>query len=149
MSAMRSRDNASAPTRRDFLRLATTGLLSAAGLIGIAELIRFLGFESEQPPKTVFDVGLASQYAAGSHTLLREVPAILLSSQAGFRAISLVCTHLGCTVEESDGGFTCPCHSSRYDADGNVMRGPARLPLRQLRVETTADGRLLIHTEDT
>jgi cytochrome b6-f complex iron-sulfur subunit len=147
MSAMQSKDRLTPPTRRDFLRLATTGLLGTAGLVGLGELLRFLTFESASAPKTVFDVGDAAQYPAGSRTLLPEVPAMLLSTPSGFKAMSLVCTHLGCTVEEADGGFKCPCHASRYDAQGNVERGPARLPLRQLRVEQTAAGRLLIHTD--
>ena len=149
MSAMRSKDSKPTPSRRDFLRLATTGLLSASGLVGLAQLLRFLDFESAAPPKTVFDVGAAAQYPAGSRTYLPDVPAMLLSSESGFKALSLVCTHLGCTVEEADGGFKCPCHGSRYDAGGNVERGPARLPLRQLRVETTAARRLLIHTDQS
>ena len=149
MNAMQSRDRVPAPSRRDFLRLATTGLLSAAGLVGLAELLRFLDYEPAAGRKTVFDIGAASQYAPGSRTNLPDVPAILLHTASGFKALSLVCTHLGCTVEEDDGGFKCPCHGSRYDSAGNVERGPARLPLRQLRIETTADGRLLIHTDES
>src|SRR5512146_924092 len=84
MSAMQSRDSKPAPTRRDFLRLATTGLLSAAGLVGLAELLRFLDFESPAPPKKVFDVGAASQYPTGSRTYLPDVPAMLLSTESGF-----------------------------------------------------------------
>ncbi len=142
---MRSRN--SAPTRRDFLRLATTGVLSAAGLVGLGELARFLGFQTADAPKTVFDVGQAAQYPAGSRTVLPEVPAVLIATTSGFQAMSLVCTHLGCTVEEDGGGFKCPCHGSRYDSKGTVERGPARLPLRMLRVEQTAAGRLLVHTD--
>src|SRR5512143_1067122 len=133
MSAMQSRDSKPAPTRRDFLRLATTGLLSAAGLVGLAELLRFLDFESPAPPKNVFDVGAASQYPTGSRTYLPDVPAMLLSTESGFKALSLVCTHLGCTVEQADGGFKCPCHGSRYGAEGDVRRGPARQALHRLR----------------
>lgn len=144
---MRSKDKAITPTRRDLLRLATTGLLSAAGLVGLGELFRFLTFEDASAPKRVFDVGAASQYPVGSRTVLPDVPAVLLATASGFKAMSLVCTHLGCTVEESDGGFRCPCHASRYDGQGNVERGPARLPLRQLRVEQIPAGRLLIHTD--
>ncbi|MGV0024872.1 Rieske 2Fe-2S domain-containing protein [Phormidesmis priestleyi] len=48
-------------------------------------------------------------------------------------AIRPVCTHLGCTVEwKSDRQqFVCPCHGSRYDAQGRVTNGPAKrsLPL--------------------
>ncbi len=146
MNAMPSKDKAT-PTRRDFLRMATTGVLGAAGLVGLGELLRFLAFESADAPKTVFDVGDAAQFPAGSRTVLSDVPAVLFATASGFKAMSLVCTHLGCMVEEADGGFKCPCHGSRYDAQGNVERGPARLPLRQLRVEQTAQGRLLIHTE--
>ena len=134
-------------SRRDFLKLATTGLLSAAGLIGLGGLIRFLDFESAPPPKTVFDLGSASKYPAGSLTMLPEVPAVLFSTRTGFRALSLVCTHLGCTVEQATDGFKCPCHGSRYDPQGKVLKGPALKPLPLLRIETTADGRLLLHTD--
>jgi cytochrome b6-f complex iron-sulfur subunit len=46
------------------------------------------------------------------------------------------CTHLGCTfpwngIAEQ---FQCPCHGSRYDADGSVVRGPANLPLKLVHV---------------
>jgi cytochrome b6-f complex iron-sulfur subunit len=48
-------------------------------------------------------------------------------------AIRPICTHLGCTVEwqSTQNRFVCPCHGSQYDAQGRVVRGPARrsLPL--------------------
>ena len=54
-------------------------------------------------------------------------------SQIAPYAIRPVCTHLGCTVEWQSGQsrFVCPCHGSQYDAQGRVVRGPARrsLPL--------------------
>ncbi len=135
------------PSRRDFLKLAITGLLSAAGLLGLGGLMRFLDYETEPPAQTVFDLGNASRYPAGSRTMLPDIPALLFSTQTGFTALSLVCTHLGCTVEQATDGFACPCHGSRYNARGKVLRGPALKPLRSLRIETTADGRLLLHTD--
>ena len=134
-------------SRRDFLKFATTGLLSAAGLIGLAGIVRFLNYDSEPAAKTVIDLGSASAYPAGSRTLLPEVPAVLYSTPAGFKALSLVCTHLGCTVEQFETGFRCPCHGSRYGGQGEVKQGPARLPLRALRLETTPEGHLLLHTD--
>jgi len=47
--------------------------------------------------------------------------------------IKPVCTHLGCTVawKPEQSRFVCPCHGSQYDAQGQVVQGPARrnLPL--------------------
>jgi cytochrome b6-f complex iron-sulfur subunit len=137
------------PTRRDFLKVAITALLGGAGLTALGELVQFLNFQASQPRTTTFDVGEASQYPAGSRTVLPQVPALLISDASGFKAISLVCTHLGCTVEQADGGFKCPCHGSRYDANGQVQRGPAREALRRLHIETRPDGHLILHADQS
>lgn len=48
-------------------------------------------------------------------------------------AIKSACTHLGCAVnwDQETNQFKCPCHGSRYDAQGRVVEGPAQrsLPL--------------------
>jgi menaquinol-cytochrome c reductase iron-sulfur subunit len=41
------------------------------------------------------------------------------------RAFSATCPHLGCTVEIRPDGFACPCHASRFGADGQVLEGPS------------------------
>jgi cytochrome b6-f complex iron-sulfur subunit len=133
------------PSRRDFLKLTTTTLLTASGLIGLGGLIRFLDFQTDPVPKTEFDLGLASNYPLGSRTIIPEAPALLNHGQDGFTALSLVCTHLGCTVQEKPEGFTCPCHGSRFDEEGNVLRGPAQKQLKPLRIETTSGGHLILH----
>ncbi len=135
------------PSRRDFLKLATTGLLSAAGLMGLGGLFRFLDYESDPPAKKVIDVGSTALYPMGTRTVLPDIPAVLVSSDTGFTALSLVCTHLGCTVESTGDGFRCPCHGSRYSEQGQVERGPARQNLRQLQVEINPDNHVLVHVD--
>jgi cytochrome b6-f complex iron-sulfur subunit len=129
-------------TRRGFLQLTTRVLLSASGLLGIGGLLRYLSYSSEPQPKTEFDLGSVADYPISSRTLLPDVPALLIHTEAGFSALSLACPHLGCTVEDKPDGLICPCHGSRFDVNGAVLRGPARQDLHTLRVEITPDDQL-------
>ena len=134
-------------SRRDFLKLARNGFLYLSGALVLGGLLRFLDFDPDPAPKKKFDLGPASNYLLGSRTLLADSPAVLLHTESGFSALSLVCTHLGCTVEQKTDGFACPCHGSRFDADGKMIYGPAVKPLRPLRIEITEDNRLILHTD--
>ncbi len=54
---------------------------------------------------------------------------------AADEAISLTCTHQGCTVARvADGGWRCPCHGALYDAEGKVLKGPATRDLPRLAI---------------
>ena len=70
------------------------------------------------------------------------------------------CTHLGCVLafDEAEQSWDCPCHGSRYEADGSVISGPAtrdlpkphrRAAMKWLRRRRwgTAEGRAR-HQED-
>ena len=120
-------------------------LLAFGGLLGLGGLIRFLSYKTEPSQPTEFDLGPAGNYAPDSTTTLAEVPAVLIRNKSGFSALSLVCTHLGCTVAVQTGGFACPCHGSRFNSDGFPVKGPAAAPLKKLRVEQTSDGNLILH----
>ena len=53
--------------------------------------------------------------------------AVYADAAADLHAVSAICTHLGCTVEfnADDATWDCPCHGSRFAADGTVIQGPA------------------------
>jgi carotenoid phi-ring synthase / carotenoid chi-ring synthase len=51
-------------------------------------------------------------------------------------AISLTCSHQGCTVaKQEDGSFICPCHGAKYDQNGKILKGPATRDLGKFKVK--------------
>ena len=53
----------------------------------------------------------------------------------GDEAISLSCTHQGCTVQpQADGQFHCPCHGAIFDREGRVVRAPADRDLPRFKI---------------
>lgn len=133
-------------SRRDFLKLSTNSLLALAGILGLGGLIRYLSYQFDPTPQTDFDIGSAMNYPVNSRKVVAEIPAIVIHDKEGLRAVSLTCSHLGCAIEERNFGFECPCHSSRFDPNGNVLKGPATGNLRNLRVEELEDGNLHVFT---
>ena len=134
-------------TRRDFLKILNTTIWAVIGLLGLDVLLRFLNTQTDPQPQSDFDIASSDTYPIGSRTVIASIPALLIHNENGFTAISLVCTHLGCTLESKQDGFACPCHGSMFDLKGNVVRGPANKSLSMLKVAVTADGRLHVYTD--
>lgn len=132
-------------SRRDFLKLARDGFLYLSAALATGGLLRFLSYAPASELKTEFDLGSVDDYPVGSRTSIPEIPALLIHAESGFTALSLTCTHLGCTLEADDNGFACPCHNSAFDAEGNVTQGPAVKSLRSLRIQIT-DERITVFT---
>jgi cytochrome b6-f complex iron-sulfur subunit len=62
-------------------------------------------------------------------------------------AISVVCTHLGCTPNwmENERKFKCPCHGSGFTMQGINFEGPAPFPLRRFEVTLADDGQIVVN----
>lgn len=52
---------------------------------------------------------------------------IYVDSKGEKHVVSNICPHLKCflTFNEVDKTWDCPCHGSRFDVDGNVVKGPS------------------------
>lgn len=69
-------------------------------------------------------------------------------TSGSYEAHSMLCTHLKCSVIPPDkkGALYCNCHGSQFDTSGNVLNGPATIPLRSYAtVFSEADKKLTIN----
>jgi Rieske Fe-S protein len=67
---------------------------------------------------------------------------IVINALSGYKALSLICTHAGCTVGYNGAnGFRCPCHGGTFDVNGNVTGGPPPSALPSYQV--TRSGNIL------
>ncbi len=63
-------------------------------------------------------------------------------------AISLTCTHQGCTVQfQDDGKFHCPCHGAVFDAQGKVLTGPAQRDLLRFNIKERQNNQVQLVAE--
>jgi cytochrome b6-f complex iron-sulfur subunit len=87
-------------------------------------------------------VGKVRDFPVDTYTYLEEHQLFIYRDHEGVRAMSAVCTHLGCILDSTAEGFECPCHGSCYNTRGEVLAGPAPRNLSWCRMRATADGRL-------
>lgn len=61
--------------------------------------------------------------------------ALYRDEHGAVRRLSAVCPHRGCIVQWNDAehSWDCPCHGSRFSADGNVLCGPTFDALEQMK----------------
>ena len=128
---------------RNFLRRLSITLASVAGLFAGFSLIKVFSHKTERQGKKV-KLGKAYDYPLDTYTLEEEFGLFVYRDHEGVKAVSSVCTHLGCTVQRTQEGFECPCHGSCYSASGEVLSGPAPSSLAWYAIEKTPDGRMRV-----
>jgi nitrite reductase/ring-hydroxylating ferredoxin subunit len=125
-------------SRRDVLRAglgAATGL--AAGLVGISLRDRTddLQIDSDRVPLVAGDgfwaeVASVGDVPAGS-AMRFSTPAFdgfIVNDAGTVRALSSVCTHMGCTLHFRPDwqDLRCPCHGASFDLTGRLANGRSR-----------------------
>ena len=95
--------------------------------------------------------GNASSLTAGTLRAVAGQGVAIGRDARGIYALSLICTHEGCDISQggfvSGSGIQCPCHGAIYDAQGNVLGGPAHGALVHFAVTEDGSGALTIHTD--
>ena len=124
--------NAEVESRREFLQKLWKGL----GVVALFEFAAvFFGFlfsgkddNKKIEPKQLIEAGGLDSFQKNSVTVFRGGRFYLARlSDGGFIALSLRCTHLGCSInwEDDKKRFICPCHSSAFYINGEVQNPPA------------------------
>ncbi len=139
----RSRLDPDPTSRRDFLGMGS--LWTAVSALGFATIgmLRLPKAAVLSSPSKKFRVTLPDSLPAVQAFIPPGRSVAMYRDREGVYAVSLVCTHLGCIVKLNPEGFECPCHGSRFAADGSVKKGPAPRALAWHKV-TGSEGHYLV-----
>ena len=122
--------------RRDVLGLLSLWSMASALLFATIGMVRLPKAAVLASPSKKFRVSLPDTLPAGEPFVPPGRAVAVFRDADGVYAISTICTHLGCIVKATAQGFECPCHGSRFKANGAVERGPAPRALDWLQVST-------------
>ena len=130
---------------RFFLLVAAVAIVAAGCGALAADFLRpRVLFE----PPTRFSLVRPEVMQVGQVITREENRVFVMRMQNGFRALSSVCTHLGCITRfQSDTRqIACPCHGSHFNLDGEVLAGPAPRPLNWLEMGLSSRGLITVDT---
>jgi len=133
-------------SRRGFFTLLGLITFAVASLVAGVLSLRFVIPNVTYDQPLVFKAGMREDFPVGSTTVFADQRTAINHDVDGFYALSMICTHLGCTVRwfQTDAMFRCPCHGSRYLRDGVRFFGPAPRPLERYKLTQSPDGSLLV-----
>lgn len=128
-------------------RLLTTGVFGLGGLIGLVYIVAILryiipvgkssssfekvgtvnDFKTEVPKRVPLGVTSTNSQPTGGAWIIKHTP-------TSFTAFDMHCTHMNCPYNWTGGNspqgvFACPCHGSVFAKNGQVIQGPAFIPL--------------------
>jgi len=125
---------------------STAGCLAATG--------RFMFPNVLNEPPQQFTIGFPDEYGEGVDERWKDrfgvwvvrTPFDDYHEGAGFYALLVTCTHLGCTPNwlSAESKFKCPCHGSGFRPTGINFEGPAPRPLERARIVLAEDGQIMI-----
>lgn len=136
--AARSRLDPEPMPRRDWLGLSSLWTMAGALLFGLAGMLKLPKAAVLSSPSKKFKVALPETLPAGEAFVPPGRAVAIYKDPEGIYAVSIICTHLGCVVKPNAEGFECPCHGSRFAANGEVTKGPAPRALPWLKVSLSA-----------
>lgn len=135
-------------TRRQFLQWAGWGSVTLAALIALWGNWRYFIPNIADDQRAARRIGRPEDFPVGSKRFLADVLVYVIRDEAGLRAISARCTHLGCATNVVDWGFVCPCHGSKFSPRGDVLVGPATVALPWFKLALAPDGNLVLNVRE-
>ena len=133
--------------RRTFIQISTRIAFWAAGLLGLGGVIRYFSHLPNNSGSREYDLGPAADFPEIGKLVRIDIPAAIYQTGSEYKAFSLVCTHLGCNLDETGDTFSCPCHGSEFAQDSRVIKGPAVDALLPMVVEQNQNGNLILRTK--
>ena len=136
--------------RRKALKSVVAFVPISAAFAGLAAMgIRFITPVKREINRKIFTVGL-EELPLNATKRFKDLQGrdlmIVRTGEREVKAISTVCTHLGCTVfwQKDRQEFFCPCHNGSFDKNGLVVAGPPPAPLDLYPVEIEGDNVFVI-----
>ena len=148
MNTDKPKPNHSISRREALMALGSLSLLAVLGSV-VRDSLRFLTPPVNQARPAVIVAGPPADFPPGVLTSLTNGPVLMGRDGGGLFALSAICTHLGCTVARRGEELDCPCHGSRFAADGTNLQGPANRPLPYLALVLNAGGKVEVNLTQT
>lgn len=138
-------------SRRSFLALMGLGAcIFGAGALSGASILGFLYPNAMKIPPSIFSLGRPEEVLSREGKTFNPKQKVFIETKEGkVRVQTAVCTHLGCTINLVDTGYSCPCHGSTYDQYGRNTGGPAPLPLVYYTAFKGASGDIMVDKSKT